>query len=239
MELPRRSTSESSSGHKCEHISHTPLIYLGLSERLTPCAMALRLTSCSSRRTALLLRRRRETDPANLTPAPRRPNRTTSPYAQATHVSCGSRVHRISPHVRDDGQRPSSAVRRAELCDWFGPRVKRNIFDSWTWHNFGKSEVICPSCWFAAAMHRDCACTAKQISSRSAGWARRKHAGYQDARSMTDGGHGARAPLPTSRRCSTHRVSSVAGFDADFDCWALAPISWQGSCVQEPSAACW
>jgi hypothetical protein len=25
------------------------------------------------------------------------------------------RVHRISPHVRDDGQRPSSAVRRAGL----------------------------------------------------------------------------------------------------------------------------
>ena len=80
-----------------------------------PCAMALRLTSCSSRRTALL-----PPSPAlliaSLTPAPRRPNHTTSPYAQTTHVSCGSRVHRISPRVRDDGQRPSSAVRRAELC---------------------------------------------------------------------------------------------------------------------------
>src|SRR5207245_11550083 len=32
-------------------------------------------------------------------------------------VSRGFRVHRISPHVRDDGQRPSSAVRRAELWD--------------------------------------------------------------------------------------------------------------------------
>jgi hypothetical protein len=52
----------------------------------------------------------------DLAPAPRRPNHTTSPYAQATHVSRSSRVHRISPHVRDDGQRPSSAVRRAELC---------------------------------------------------------------------------------------------------------------------------
>src|SRR6267378_2888995 len=51
---------------------------------------------------------------SDLTPAPRRPNHTTSPYAQAAHVSCSSRVHRISPHVRDDGQRPSSAVRRAE-----------------------------------------------------------------------------------------------------------------------------
>ena len=80
-----------------------------------PCAMALRLTSCSSRRTALL-----PPSPAlliaSLTPAPRRPNHTTSPYAQATHVSCGSRVHRISPHVCDDRERPSSAVRQAELC---------------------------------------------------------------------------------------------------------------------------
>src|SRR5437899_12675019 len=31
--------------------------------------------------------------PANLTPAPRRQDHTTSPYAQATHVSRGSRVH--------------------------------------------------------------------------------------------------------------------------------------------------
>jgi hypothetical protein len=51
---------------------------------------------------------------ANLTPAPRRQDHTTSPYAQATLVSRSSRVHRISPHVRDDGQRPSSAMRRAD-----------------------------------------------------------------------------------------------------------------------------
>jgi hypothetical protein len=62
------------------------------------------------------LRRPRKLAFANLTPAPRRPNHTTSPYAQAAHVSRSSRVHRISPRVRDDGQRPSSAVRRAELC---------------------------------------------------------------------------------------------------------------------------
>src|SRR2546430_4173666 len=50
-----------------------------------PCAMALRLTSCSSRRTALL-----PPSPAlpiaRLTPAPRRPNHTTSPYAQGAYV---------------------------------------------------------------------------------------------------------------------------------------------------------
>jgi len=53
----------------------------------------------------------------DLTPAPRRPNHTTSPYASATLVGHGICVHRISPRVCDDGQRPSSAARQAELCD--------------------------------------------------------------------------------------------------------------------------
>ena len=81
-----------------------------------PCAMALRLTSCSSRRTAFL-----PPSPALLiaclAPAPRRPNHTTSPYASGAYVYRALSVHRISPRVRDDGQRPSSAVRQAELCD--------------------------------------------------------------------------------------------------------------------------
>src|SRR3989454_9396694 len=81
-----------------------------------PCAMALRLTSCSSRRTALL-----PPSPAlliaRLAPAPRRPNHTISPYASGAYVYRALSVHRISPHVRDDRERPSSAVRRAELCD--------------------------------------------------------------------------------------------------------------------------
>ncbi|MEH2624045.1 hypothetical protein V1292_002100 [Bradyrhizobium sp. AZCC 1719] len=45
--------------------------------------------------------------PANLTPAPRRPNHTTSPYASGAYVLCAFRVHRISPHGRDDRERPS------------------------------------------------------------------------------------------------------------------------------------
>src|SRR5437899_12625589 len=81
-----------------------------------PCAMALRLTSRSSRRTALL-----PPSPAlliaSLTPAPRRPNHTTSPYASGAYVYRALSVHRISPRVRDDRERPSSAVRRAELWD--------------------------------------------------------------------------------------------------------------------------
>jgi len=66
--------------------------------------------------------------PANLAPAPRRPNHTTSPYASAAFVYCAISVHRISPRVRDDGQRPSSAVGQAALCDWFGWDRKWNIF---------------------------------------------------------------------------------------------------------------
>src|SRR4051794_10491406 len=54
--------------------------------------------------------------PSDLAPAPRRPNHTTSPYASGAYVYRALSVHRISPHVRDDGQRPSSAVRQAELC---------------------------------------------------------------------------------------------------------------------------
>src|SRR3954452_23833699 len=81
-----------------------------------PCAMALRLTSCSPRRTALL-----PPSPAlliaSLAPAPRRPNHTTSPYASGAYVYRALSVHRISPHVRDDRERPSFAVRQAELCD--------------------------------------------------------------------------------------------------------------------------
>src|SRR5437763_14450652 len=70
-----------------------------------PCAMALRLTSCSSRRTALL-----PPSPAlliaSLAPAPRRPNHTTSPYASGAYVYRALSVHRISPHVRDDREAP-------------------------------------------------------------------------------------------------------------------------------------
>ena len=71
-----------------------------------PCAMALRLASCSSRRTALL-----PPSPAllsaRLTPAPRRSNHTTSPYASGAYVYRALSVHRISPRVRDVRERPS------------------------------------------------------------------------------------------------------------------------------------
>ena len=42
----------------------------------------------------------------DLTPAPRRPNHTTSPYASGAYVYRALSVHRISPHVRDDREAP-------------------------------------------------------------------------------------------------------------------------------------
>ena len=52
----------------------------------------------------------------NVMPAPRHQNHTTSPYASGAYVFSAIRVHRISPRVRDVRERPSSAVRQAELC---------------------------------------------------------------------------------------------------------------------------
>ena len=42
----------------------------------------------------------------NLTPAPRRQDHTTSPYASRALVYCAIRVHRIPPRVRDDREPP-------------------------------------------------------------------------------------------------------------------------------------
>jgi len=72
-----------------------------------PCAMALRLTPCSPRWSAFL-----PPSPAglaaNLTPASRRQDHTSSPYASATLVSRGIRVHRIPlPTFVTIAKRPS------------------------------------------------------------------------------------------------------------------------------------
>ena len=75
-----------------------------------PCAMALRLIACSPRRTALLppLRPEKQLPPGALTPAPRRQDHTSLPYASAALVCRSSSASTASPsHVRDDGRRPS------------------------------------------------------------------------------------------------------------------------------------
>src|SRR3979409_2203616 len=74
-----------------------------------PCAMALRLITYSPRRTALLppLRPEKQLPPGALTPAPRRQDHTSLPYASAARVSRSLSVHRNPSLVRDDGRRPS------------------------------------------------------------------------------------------------------------------------------------
>src|SRR5437667_5114167 len=58
--------------------------------------------------------------PAHLTPAPRRQDHTTSPYASGAFVLRAFRVHRIPPHVRDDHDPPlicrETREERALIC---------------------------------------------------------------------------------------------------------------------------
>src|SRR4029079_8310675 len=95
-----------------------------------PCAMALRLITCSPRRTAVLppLRPEKQLPPGALTPAPRRQDHTSSPSASAALVSCSFRVHRIPVPRCDDGQRPSERDGMAIDMPPFSLLIKRNIF---------------------------------------------------------------------------------------------------------------
>src|SRR5258707_5510439 len=70
-----------------------------------PCAMALRLITRSPRRTALLPPSLAGLT-ANLTPAPRRQDHTSLPYALAPFVIGTTSVHRSPSHVRDDHDAP-------------------------------------------------------------------------------------------------------------------------------------
>ena len=95
-----------------------------------PCAMALRLITCSPRRTALLppLRPEKQLPPGALTPAPRRQDHTSSPYASAPLV-IGTSASTASPsHDRDDRDRPSGRDGMAIDMPLFSLRIKRNIF---------------------------------------------------------------------------------------------------------------
>jgi len=64
----------------------------------------------------------------DLTPAPRRQNHTTSPYASAILVRHGLGVHRILPRVSDDGQRPSSRGETAVFMPLIWEKTEAEYF---------------------------------------------------------------------------------------------------------------
>ena len=105
-----------------------------------PCAVALRLTSCSPRRTALL-----PPSPtlliADLAPAPRRPNHTTSPYASGACVSRAISVHRISPRVRDV-RTPLSSGETGGVKPLICPTTKAKYFCKGTRQVLGDLPVV-------------------------------------------------------------------------------------------------
>jgi hypothetical protein len=82
---------------------------------------------------------------ADLTPASRRQNHTTSPSASAPFVKCAARVHRIPPRVRDDRERPSEGRDGNRYIADLG-QARSGIFLQ-TGLDKGQSEddLICPS----------------------------------------------------------------------------------------------
>src|SRR3954466_4144802 len=70
--------------------------------------MALRLITCSPRRTAVLppLRPEKQLPPGALTPAPRRQDHTSLPYALMPFAIGTASVHRDPPHDRGDHDTP-------------------------------------------------------------------------------------------------------------------------------------
>src|SRR5205809_6188647 len=92
--------------------------------------MALRLIACSPRRTALLppLRPEKQLPPGALTPAPRRQDHTSSPYALMPFAIGTTSVRRDPPHDRGDHDTPL----------WSGRDGSRYSGDL----GFGKSEIF-------------------------------------------------------------------------------------------------
>ena len=84
---------------------------------------------------------------AGLTPAPRRQDHTTSPYASATLVRRDISVHRIPPHVRDDREAPLIRRETRGVMPLICPTARDEYFLGEGWTDFG---VICPSGCFVA-----------------------------------------------------------------------------------------
>src|SRR4051812_47296423 len=92
--------------------------------------MALRLITCSPRRTALLPPSRpgKQLPPGALTPAPRRQDHTSSPYALMPFAIGTASVHRDPPHDRGDHDTPLWSGRDGCYVAVIVIRIKRNIF---------------------------------------------------------------------------------------------------------------
>ena len=96
------------------------------------------------------LRRRAGMNLRDLTPAPRRQDHTTSPYASATLVRRSLRVHRISPHVRDDRDPSLSSGETARAGSADLPDGESGIFFARGLDRFLSRRLICPSGRFVA-----------------------------------------------------------------------------------------
>ena len=101
--------------------------------------------------------------PANLTPAPRRQDHTTSPYASCALAFCAIRVHRIPPRVRDDREPPLVTGETRGIRSVICPTARAEYFCAKGWTGFC---VICPSRWFVAGAGRDCCCMRREAVRR-------------------------------------------------------------------------
>src|SRR6202022_4633021 len=79
--------------------------------------VVLRLISCSPRRSGFFVTVIGGIASANLTPASRRQDHTTSPSASARFVKRAARVHRIPSRVRDDRDTPLVSRKFGIMCE--------------------------------------------------------------------------------------------------------------------------
>ena len=86
--------------------------------------------------------RRIDALPRDLTPAPRRQDHTTSPYASRPLVLHAHRVHRIPPRVRDDREPPLLSGETGRIKSLICPTARAEYFCAKRWTGFA---LICPS----------------------------------------------------------------------------------------------
>src|SRR6476659_1317778 len=72
----------------------------------------------------------------DLTPAPRRQDHTTSPYASCALVCCAFRVHRIPPRVRDDRDPPLVTGETRGVKSLICPTARAEYFCVNRWTDF-------------------------------------------------------------------------------------------------------